>query len=103
MENNGANELFSGGTTNNLTGAKKDYSPYCPVCDGCGEEGCCKPTNCSMSPDGYYCQTYLRDLKIVYICYMELTQKMFEEGDKYKELREFDEKNYDEAFDRFGG
>ena len=23
-----------------------NYSPYCPSCGACGEEGCCPPTRC---------------------------------------------------------
>jgi len=95
-----ANQLFSGGTITNLTCDDK-YSPYCPECDGCGEELCCSPVNCKMSKDGHYCGIYLRDLKIAYYCSQKLVEKMFEEMDKYEELREFDDKNYDEAYDKF--
>ena len=45
----------------------EDYSPYCPICGGCGEEGCCPPTMCKQHPDGDYCETYLRDLKFGYV------------------------------------
>lgn len=41
-------------------------SPYCPVCDACGEEGCCSATACEQHPDGSYCATYLKDLKFGY-------------------------------------
>ena len=41
-------------------------SPYCPICSGCGEDGCCKATMCKMHPDGHYCETYLKDLKVSY-------------------------------------
>ena len=30
----------------------KPYNPYCEVCTGCGEEGCCSPLACEMSPKG---------------------------------------------------
>jgi hypothetical protein len=43
-----------------------DDSPYCPVCSGCGEDGCCSAMNCKQHPDGSYCQTYLKDLKLGY-------------------------------------
>jgi len=45
----------------------KDYSPYCPICSGCGEGGCCPPTMCKQHPDGHYCESYLRDLKFGYV------------------------------------
>lgn len=41
------------------------YSPYCPLCDGCGEDGCCPAVFCKGS-GGKYCQTYLEDLKEAY-------------------------------------
>ena len=44
-----------------------NYNPYCPVCNGCGEAGCCSPTNCD--PDNISCQyskTYTADLKLGY-------------------------------------
>ncbi len=40
-------------------------SPYCPICTGCGEEGCCSPIHCAGS-GGKYCDRYLRDLKFTY-------------------------------------
>ena len=43
-----------------------NYSPYCPVCDGCGEDGCCSAMCCEQHPDGSYCATYLKDLKFGY-------------------------------------
>lgn len=49
-----------------------EYSPYCPVCDGCGEEGCCSPMHCQQSSDGQYCKTYLKDLKFGYLMYDQI-------------------------------
>jgi len=48
-----------------LTDDKTD-SPYCPVCSGCGEDGCCSAMNCKQDPNGHYCGTYLNDLKFGY-------------------------------------
>ena len=45
----------------------EDYSPYCPICDGCGEDGCCSAVRCQQHPDGDYCQKYLQDLKHAYL------------------------------------
>ena len=44
-----------------------NHSPYCPVCSGCGEDGCCKASMCKMDENGSYCQSYLKDLKIGYL------------------------------------
>jgi hypothetical protein len=51
---------------NNTENTEEDYSPYCPVCGGCGEDGCCSALNCKQDPDGHYCETYLRELKLRY-------------------------------------
>jgi hypothetical protein len=45
---------------------KDNNSPYCPVCDGCGEDLCCPATFCQQHPDGSYCNRYLKDLKFDY-------------------------------------
>lgn len=53
-------------------------SPYCPLCGGCGEDGCCKATNCQGS-GGSYCQTYLTDLKFIYDLFHESEVKYTDE------------------------
>ena len=45
---------------------KDNNLPYCPVCDGCGEDLCCPATNCKQDPNGHYCNMYLKDLKFAY-------------------------------------
>jgi hypothetical protein len=50
-----------------LAKKEKYRSPYCPVCDACGENGCCSAMSCQQHPDGHYCKSYLRDLKIAYL------------------------------------
>ncbi len=50
------------------------YDPYCPVCSGCGEDGCCPALMCEQSPDGHYCESYLKDLQFAY-----KTSRYFEE------------------------
>lgn len=71
-------------------------SPYCPVCDGCGEDGCCPATCCQQDPNGDYCKTYLKDLKFGYIMYKEL-MNLVSEDEKYKEQID---KIWDETYDR---
>ena len=38
-------------------------SPYCIICNACGEEGCCPPTKCQQHPDGLYCEMYAKLLE----------------------------------------
>lgn len=75
----------------------KDYSPYCPVCSGCGEDGCCSAVNCKQHPDGHYCETYLKELKLSYSILKNLEEVIFkdENKEKYKELID----HYDYFFD----
>ena len=73
------------------------YSPYCQVCSGCGEEGCCSPLMCKMSPNGDYCESYLRDLKFTYMMYSDI-MGMIGEDEKYK--NDID-KVWDKNFQRF--
>jgi len=68
---------------------KETYNPYCPVCDGCGEDGCCSAMHCEQSPEGSYCETYLRDLKFGYFMHNLIIEKIYNEKEKYKELIEF--------------
>ena len=44
----------------------KDYTPYCPDCQSCGEDGCCPPTQCKFTETGHYCEINLKKLKIAY-------------------------------------
>lgn len=70
------------------------YDPYCPVCSGCGEEGCCSPLICKQSPDGHYCESYLNDLKFGYSM-----DKFFQEN-IWEKMSEELKKEYDEAWDK---
>ena len=78
---------------------KKEYNPYCLVCEGCGEEGCCSPLNCDQHIDGKYCKAYLRDLKFSYRNLKDFISILYQYEDKNKEILEiFDqiwEKNYE--------
>jgi len=37
-------------------------SPYCPVCESCGEEGCCSVENSLWKHDCKYGKVYARDV-----------------------------------------
>ena len=78
---------------------KEEYkSPYCPVCDSCGEDGCCSAMSCKQSPEGDYCQGYLKDLKFAYLMYKDLT-RLFEEDPNHKEtIEKMFDKNWDIIF-----
>ena len=75
-------------------------SPYCPICEGCGESGCCSPLICEMSVNGKYCQTYLRDLKMGYELHGKLMDTILDDGE-HKKVNEIEEKLYDELFDKY--
>lgn len=71
---------------------EKFESPYCPVCSGCGEEGCCSPLNCEMSKDGMYCEGYLKDLKFGY----RMQEELYEHVDS--DVRD---KIFNEVYEKF--
>lgn len=73
-----------------------EESVYCEICDGCGEEFCCKPTTCKMHPDGRYCESYLNDLKFGYLMFREVYNLINEEKEKNLELLE----KIDELWDK---
>jgi hypothetical protein len=52
---------------------KLEDTPYCPICSGCGEEGCCTPLNCSQDINGSYCLLNLKHLKFGYKMYDEIS------------------------------
>ena len=65
----------------------EEYDPYCKVCGGCGEDGCCPAIACKQSPDGAYCQTYLKELQFAYRMF-EPMYEMLSKDPKHKEAVE---------------
>ena len=78
---------------------EKDYSPYCPVCSGCGEEGCCSPLMCKQSPDGSYCESYLRELRMGYHLNQWFEQTIY--GELTQEQKDRFDKKWDELYDLY--
>lgn len=76
----------------------KIESPYCPVCDACGEEGCCSPLMCEQSPAGDYCEWYLRDLKFAYKMYQWMEQNIVLTPEQKQLLDEEWDKAYDQIY-----
>lgn len=75
------------------------YSPYCPVCSGCGISGCCSPLACT--PDNVLCQypkTNTADLKLGYRTF-ERFWDLLEENQWFGKKEDF-MKIYDEELDR---
>ena len=70
-----------------MVGLEEDWvnnNPYCPICDGCGEDGCCPATHCRQHPDGHYCNVYLAELKFGYRRYNQVME-LIDDDPKYKE------------------
>jgi len=83
------------GNENPLSNQIEDYSPYCKICDSCGEDGCCSALSCKQDPNGDYCKTYLKDLQFGYRMYKELVN-LLENDEKYqKQIDEIWDKTYD--------
>jgi hypothetical protein len=79
-----------------------DYSPYCPMCGGCGEEGCCSPLMCSQDPCGDYCKSYLQDLKFGYAMHRWFANNLYDKlsQDQKKEYDDQWNLEYDERYRR---
>jgi hypothetical protein len=73
---------------------EEHYNPYCQICSGCGEEGCCSPLNCKQHPDGKYCEWYLRDLKFGYVMYDEIYDLIPKDEETQKKFNEIFDKNF---------
>ena len=70
----------------------EEYSPYCKLCESCGESGCCSYTNCFSklvkNSDCKYGKTYLKDLYLDYRTVkmvFELVERLEKEPDYSKE------------------
>jgi hypothetical protein len=79
---------------------EEEYTPYCPICTGCGEEGCCSPLHCKQSPDGSYCESYLKDLKFGYVMYEDVYDLIPKDEETEKKLHEIWEKNYELIYNK---
>ncbi len=75
------------------------YSPYCPICEGCGEEGCCSPLLCKQDPNGSYCQSYLNDLKFGYKMYNKIMELLEKDDEKNQEIIESIKNIFDITYD----
>jgi hypothetical protein len=77
---------------------EESYSPYCKICEACGEEGCCSAMCCQQDPEGDYCQGYLMDLKFAYVMYREIYNMVYDDP-KYKEkIEELWHQTYDNIY-----
>lgn len=80
----------------------EEYSPYCEICSGCGEDGCCTHTGCfralvQTNPNCKYGKSYLIDAldnkNIVRMTYRLLHRLKNKEG--------YTKENFIEDFERF--
>jgi hypothetical protein len=55
----------------------ENYNPYCEICNGCGEDGCCSPINCTMEDGCKYGGSYLISLKEDYLFVREFYSKIY--------------------------
>ena len=75
------------------------YSPYCKVCGGCGESGCCSPTMCDpTNPECDYSYTYIEDLKLSYAT-LDRFWDLLSKNDWFGKKSEF-MKIYEEELDK---
>lgn len=79
---------------------EENYSPYCKVCTGCGEDGCCSALACQMDAKGDYCETYLRDLRYGYESHRELMDILYDK-EKYPEIVKIIDEIADKLFEKY--
>jgi hypothetical protein len=77
------------------------YSPYCAICECCGEDGCCSALACQQHPHGEYCTWYMKDFHFHYRMLRKLEILLEKQGfdfesPEYKEI-------YDEAYEQAYG
>ncbi len=77
---------------------ENSYSPYCPECSACGEEGCCSALLCKMSENGDYCQGYLKDLKYGYSVHNELLEMLGDDPIYKEKVDEILDRNFDRFY-----
>ena len=68
---------------------KENYNPYCKVCSGCGEDGCCSAVNCEQSKDGKYCAKYLKDLQFGYLMHKAMYEFLKDDKESKKKLTRY--------------
>lgn len=79
-----------------------NYSPYCPVCTGCGESGCCSPKNCDpYNINCHYPETYTADLRLGYATF-ERWYDLLDQNDWFGKKEEFMKIYHEELDIRFG-
>lgn len=77
--------------------SQENYSPYCPICSACGEDGCCSALCCQQHPDGDYCETYLKELRFGYALNKQFYKELYNKLSK--ELQEECDKIWEETYD----
>lgn len=75
-----------------------NYSPYCDICTGCGESGCCSPVACSQDPNGKYCEGNLNELKFGYLMFEDLYNLVYENESLRARLDEIYDTNWEKIF-----
>jgi hypothetical protein len=79
---------------------KENYSPYCPICEACGEDGCCSANMCKQDPNGHYCSIYTKDMKLSYNILKDLDEFLDDNKEKYQEVIDFIGVSFDKHWDR---
>lgn len=81
---------------------ERNESPYCELCGGCGEDGCCSHLNCFrtliQNPKCDYGKTYLADAMFAEKMY-ELGFKIFQKLKKHEITSDEAVVEYDENYD----
>ena len=77
------------------------FSPYCPECSACGEDGCCSALMCKMTKNCRYPKTYLVELKFGYSMNEWVQKNLLDEKLIPKELIEKYNQEWDKQYEIF--
>jgi len=75
------------------------FNPYCPLCGGCGEDGCCSAIHC-LNEQKFHCEygeIYKLDIIYAYRVHSELPESLYKLIDT-KEYKEFCDNIWDEVY-----
>jgi hypothetical protein len=76
---------------------RRTYNPYCPVCDSCGEDGCCPATRCSFGKGCLYPESNLDSLHFGYYNAIDFYRLIQDSGNQ--ELMDKADAIYDHNYD----
>ncbi len=77
---------------------KNKYDPYCKICSGCGDDGCCPASCCQQHEEGKYCKGYLKDLKFAYLMFKDTYEFLKDDEESKIKIDKIYDENWDQIY-----